>query len=451
MKFLSRKWVKVMRNKLLFLTKYSLNKKIKTKWFVIANIAILVLTVALINGDRIVSFFGGDFSSTTEVFVLDNTDTSYDLLVNEMAKNKEQLGFMLDYSISKSTKLEAEITKELEGTKGVAIILEADEDNYLKAKIITDNNHDQLLQQVIITAINNTKTSMALSLSNISLTELSRIYNPVNIEYINLDKKNGKDYDSIMSIAMPILILPFYFLVIFVVQMIGLEITEEKTTKGMEIIISNVSPKTHFFSKIIAANIFVFLQGFLLILYSLSGLLVRKVLGAVYGGSTIGNLNISINEFWEIMVTNGIAERLIYVIPLTLLLFILTFLAYSLIAGILASITVNIEDYQQILGPIMIVLVASFYLAMMSAMFEGSIFIIGASYLPFISALLAPVLLLMGQISVIDICFAILLLLITNYLLLSQGLKVYRVGILNYSTDKVWSRALKVFKARDSL
>ncbi|MDD3821559.1 MAG: hypothetical protein PHF47_00850, partial [Bacilli bacterium] len=168
-----------MRNKLLFLTKYSLNKKIKTKWFVIANIAILVLTVALINGDRIVSFFGGDFSSTTEVFVLDNTDTSYDLLVNEMAKNKEQLGFMLDYSISKSTKLEAEITKELEGTKGVAIILEADEDNYLKAKIITDNNHDQLLQQVIITAINNTKTSMALSLSNISLTELSRIYNPV--------------------------------------------------------------------------------------------------------------------------------------------------------------------------------------------------------------------------------------------------------------------------------
>ena len=54
---------------------------------------------------------------------------------------------------------------------------------------------------------------------------------------------------------------------VFLIQMIGAEINEEKTTKSMEIIISNVSPKTHFLSKVIAANAFVFIQGALLIVF----------------------------------------------------------------------------------------------------------------------------------------------------------------------------------------
>ena len=48
----------------------------------------------------------------------------------------------------------------------------------------------------------------------------------------------------------------------------------------MEIIISNVSPKTHFMSKVIAANTFVLLQGFLLFVYGFIGLAIRLLTGA---------------------------------------------------------------------------------------------------------------------------------------------------------------------------
>ena len=42
----------------------------------------------------------------------------------------------------------------------------------------------------------------------------------------------------------------------------------------MEIIISNVSPKQHLMSKILASNIFVIVQGLLLVVYSIIGLLI---------------------------------------------------------------------------------------------------------------------------------------------------------------------------------
>ena len=43
----------------------------KTKWFVIVNIILLVSIVALVNIDSIITFFGGDFNDTYEIEVLD--------------------------------------------------------------------------------------------------------------------------------------------------------------------------------------------------------------------------------------------------------------------------------------------------------------------------------------------------------------------------------------------
>ena len=51
-----------MENKFKFLTKYSLSKKLKSKWFLIANIIVAIILIALTNIDTIVKLFGGDFN-----------------------------------------------------------------------------------------------------------------------------------------------------------------------------------------------------------------------------------------------------------------------------------------------------------------------------------------------------------------------------------------------------
>ena len=73
-----------MKNKFKYLVKYSLKKKIDTKWFKIVNIFLCLLIVFLLNMDYIINFFGGDFDTTEKIYVVDNFSnrSSYSYLVN---------------------------------------------------------------------------------------------------------------------------------------------------------------------------------------------------------------------------------------------------------------------------------------------------------------------------------------------------------------------------------
>ena len=63
-----------MRSKLNFLINMSLKKKIKTKWFLIANIIIAIIMLGIINIDSIITLFGGDFDTKTKIYVVDKTE-----------------------------------------------------------------------------------------------------------------------------------------------------------------------------------------------------------------------------------------------------------------------------------------------------------------------------------------------------------------------------------------
>ena len=60
-----------MKTKLKFLIKQSLDKKMKTKWFKVANILIAICIIGIANIDRIITLFGGDFEEKREIVVLD--------------------------------------------------------------------------------------------------------------------------------------------------------------------------------------------------------------------------------------------------------------------------------------------------------------------------------------------------------------------------------------------
>ena len=96
--------------------------------------------------------------------------------------------------------------------------------------------------------------------------------------------------------------------------------------------------------------------------------------------------------------------------------------------------------------PIMIVLLVGYYLAIMAGVFKGALFIRILSYVPLISAILAPSLLVLGQIGIIDVIISIILTIITNYILIKYGLKIYKIGILNYSSKDLWKKMFKAIK-----
>ncbi len=450
MKYLLLRLVRVMKNKLVFLTKYSLYKKIKTKWFAIVNIILMLAIVSLANIDIIVTYFGGDFNKETVIKVIDKTDVSYDLFEVEMNNYKKQFNNIARYSFKEYDVIyEEKIISELKNSNDILIIIEEEELNYVKFKMISNKFNDQILYQILVATLNNIKRSIAFNLTDIPISELNRIYSPANIEKVALSDDVDRNMDVIMGTIFPTLILPFFMLVIIVVQMVGLEINEEKSTKSMEVIISNVPAQIHFFSKIIASNVFIFIQGILLVLYGFIGFLTRIIAGHEF--SLTGNFGIELDEFWKQLVTDGVIDQLIYVIPIVIVLFLLSFVFYSLLAGIFSSITVNIEDYQQIQTPIIILLLVGYYLSILAPVFEGSFLIRIMSYIPFFSALLIPSLLILNQITIFDAIISILLLLCSIYILLKYGIKVYKIGILNYSSEKLWGRFSQAIKNKDNI
>lgn len=436
-----------MKNKLWYLTGVSLKRKIKSKWFVIVNIILMFAIVGLFNIDSIIGFFGGDFNEKQKIYVIDNTNTSFEIFKDSIEKTDINLKNSNSYEVKKYNKSLEDGKKEIKKEeKAIIIELNSDEKDIIKAKVISNTFIDTIDYQIITNCLTNLRTNYAIASLGLSEDEITKLYSDIKIDRIILDEnKKSKDenMETIMSTVFPFIILPFFILSIYLVQMIGAEVNDEKTTRGMEIIISNVSPKTHFASKIIAGNTFVLIQGIILLLDSAIGLLVRKLMG---GSNLIAKAGFDVTDILKKALDTDLINQLIYIIPLMLISMILTFIAYSLVAGILASMTTNTEDFQQVQTPIVLISLVGYYLSMMAGIFKGAAFIKVLSFVPFISAILAPSLLVLGQISILDVIIGIIILIFTNFILVKYGLKIYKVGILNYSSKDLWKKMFKAIK-----
>lgn len=432
-----------MTNKFWFLTKNSLKKKMKNKTFIIVNILLLIVLVALINIDRVVMLFGGNFDKQNNIMVLDNTNKTYEIFKKTIDSEETIIDTGLKYKVKKVSD-EKKAKKEIKKDEDILLIINNDENDIINVTMITYGYINSNLYQLINSSITASKQNLAMEEIGISAEELAKISKSVEIkrEYIEANKsKEEEQNEFIMGIVTPIVIFPFFMLITLVVQMVGAEINEEKSTRSMEIIISNVPAKVHFFSKILAVNLFVIIQCALLGLYSIIGMLLRggKSLDSIQNVDVISNVTSG-------MDITGMINNLVGYIPLVLILMAVTLLGYSLLAGILASMTTNMEDFQQLQTPIFVVSLVGFYLAIMNTMFDGAIFIRVLSYVPFISAILSPSLLVTGVIGFKDIILSILLMVVVIYLLLKYGLKIYKEGILNYSSNKLWKKMLKALK-----
>lgn len=426
--------------KLGFLTKYSLGKKIKSKWFIVVNIIILVVISALINMDSIIKLFGGDFNNNEEILVIDNIGV-IDTFKNVYEINNKYLKSETKYSIEEYKEGYDSAIEEIKDTDKILIVIDKDETNYITSKLITNSSMDTITYTIISNTLDSVKREEVLKSYNITNEMYEKIESKVEVERIILDSENTDD-NMLTNLVVTIITMPFFFLTVYLVQMIGAEINEEKSTKSMEIIISNVSAKTHFISKIISSNVFVLIQGALLLIYCIIGIIIRYFIN----GSIINSLPVELTTLGSTLSSSGIMDNIKIALPLMLLLLIITLFAYSIVSGVLASVTTNMEDYQQIQTPIVLILLAGFYLSSLASIFKGSIFIKVASYIPFISSLLAPTMYALGEFSLFDMLISILLMVVTILLLMKYGFRIYKVGILNYSDNNLWKKIFKSMK-----
>lgn len=440
-----------MKNKLKFLIKHSLSKKIGTKWFKVVNILLCVLIIAMANIDRLITAFGGDFNNVTKVYIKDNIGY-YDNFKTTFEAYTKDLKDFGNYEVEKTNKEVKNLKEEMEEEGSVYIILNPSATNYMESEIYTYDVIDTMPLQIFSAVLNGVKSGVVLTESGLSQEQIQALTANVEIKTITTNEdidENAEAKDIISTGLILIFIVPFFLFIVLLTQMIGAEINDEKSTKSMEIIISSVPPKYHFIAKILASSAFVFVQGALVLLYGILAFVVRGLIGGMFGSAAVStDVSTFIKHIYELVKTSGALSLLAQGLPFIITLFVLNILVYAIVAGVLASMTTNIEDYQQLQTPMMIIMLIGYYVALMASVFDGSIFVKIVSYIPMLSALVAPVIYMLGQTTLIELIISNVICLGTLYVFYRLGLRIYKVGILNYSSTNLWKKVFKSLKEK---
>lgn len=431
-----------MKSKFNYLVKYSLKKKINTKWFKVVNVILCLLLIFLVNMDYVINFFGGDFNKKDKIYVVDNASSfnSFKNYLNNLSETLDlgEYEIVLDNNaLNKKENLEDEII----------VVINKSNSEYITGEIISYDTVSKNTYEVISSSLNALKSEVVLISSGMSSEEISKLTSPVNVKetVLNENAKDNQTKENISAIITTVVIVPFFVLIVTMVQMLGAEINDEKTSRGMEIIISSVPAKMHFLSKVLAALSYVLIQGCLLFTYSLLAVFIRNLFintDASMGASMLSDIINMLKDagIFKLLLNGGLV---------LLILFVVSFVAYAIVSATLASMTTNNEDFQQLQSPLMIIMLVGYYVALMAVVFDGAIFIKVLSFIPLLSVLIAPTLYLMGEMTLISLIGTTLVTTIATYFLYKYGLKIYKNGILNYSSSKLWSKIFKSLKGKE--
>lgn len=404
-----------------FLVKYGLKKRIGRKAFLISNIVVAVLMIIIINIPSIVSLFGGNEQEDQQIYI-------------NMINETSEVDLIADFSVLLNEPYNGNIYYVLTPQN----INDFDEDEFWK----NDNSNITIdisgtIENPIVTLYSKKPehnyylaSQLELQLINYQITNYQR---PI-ISTVYAPDYEDPDQEALLTSMTSLLVLPMFLLIVMATQFVGVDIIEEKSTKAIETIISSVPAKMHFLSKITASILFVIVQGGLTIVYAAIA-------------SFIGKLSSSSSAITLPTGTTSLLSYLTDIIPnwpvvliISILFMIIGTLFYLVIAALFASMAVTQEDYQQFQTPLMLTLLAGFYIGIFAPIAGGYTFMKVMAFIPIFTPILAPITFASGILSLGEAIIALVGVAIFLVIALYIVAPVYRISILSYDQTKFVAR-----------
>jgi len=393
--------------------------KLKSKAFIISTIITLVFIAAVANIQSIIDLFsGGD--KTDQVIVIDESDEIFTPLQSSVAQVDENIELIL---YEKSVE---EGKTAVQGEEYEALIVLNMEDNVPTATYYENKASGSSVEMTLEQQLQQIKTAIATEQAGIDEATLAAIYEEVQFEKIALDEatKTDEELNQARGIVY-IMLFVLYMAVIIYGQMIAMDVATEKSSRVMEILISSASPVTHMFAKIIG----IALLG-----------LTQIVLFFIVGYSLISTkVNTLSGEIFEVF---GFTQASISIYLYAILFFILGYFLYATIAAMLGSLVSRVEDVQQLIMPMIMLIVIAFIIAMVGLGIPEAKFMTITSFIPFFTPMIMFLRVGMLDVPIWEVIVSVGLLIGTIILLAILGARIYRGGVLMYGP----SRSLKDFR-----
>ena len=299
---------------------------------------------------------------------------------------------------------------------------------YLSKKTLSEDASQQLQA-----ALQTVKTDAAVKDANLTQEQLAKLSEPVAFDSIRLDELDGsgktqEEKDTALLLTYVILILLFMSVMVSG-QMIASEITSEKSSRVMEILVTSVAPLQQLFGRVLGTFIVAVLQLI------------------VFVAVTVGNLSLPHNKdsFASLGIDFGNVDPLMLIFAV--LLYLAGFFLYAMLFAAIGSIVSRTEDLGQAVMPITMITLAGFYIAIFGMNSPESSFITICSYIPFFSPFLLFLRIGLADPAWWEIALSVGILLASILAIGWLAAKIYRTGVLLYGKRPSIAELRKAMKA----
>ena len=387
--------------------------KARTKSFIITTLVVVASFFLLANIPNLIAFFDGEESEENMLHVLDETTG----LTPEL---QTQLDLMDSGIEAVPTYLtEEELQKSLaEGIIDDYLVLT--QNDQLSARYISESANELGSSMEIENAVQAVHTALTAESLGLDDNQVGQLFMPVEFEReaISESSKSQEELSQARGLVY-VLIMLIYVAVIYYPNMIAMEVATEKSSRVMEILISSVSPVKHMFAKILGIGSLGILQ---MMIFGLAGYFAIQTAGT---DMTEG--------FFSVM---GFSEVKISTFLFAILFFLLGYFLYAVLAALLGSLVSRTEDVQQLMLPMMILIIIGSLIAFSGISIPEAGYVTVSSFIPFFAPLVMFLRVGMLDLPLWEPLLSIGIMLVTIGILGWFGARVYRGGVLMYGSSQ---------------
>lgn len=384
--------------------------RIKSKSFIITTIITLAIIIGMANLPAIIDMFSGDEESD-RVLVIDESGIYGDYLQEDGIGGDAGIDFE-NFEGTEEAAREAVVNEQYDGL----LVITADENNLLQGRYYANRISEMGEQNEIEQVLQQLKVMIGTQQAGIDQATLETIYAPVSLQMEQLDAsaRTAEEMNQSRGLVYAMLFI-LYMTVLVYGQMIATDVATEKSSRVMELLISSAPPITHMFAKIVGIAFLGLTQVIILL-----------------GGGYVAiqaNKDSMAGEFFDVMgLTNN--DPVIYIYAVVF--FLLGYFLYATLAAMLGSLVSRIEDVNQLVTPMIMVIVIAFVLAMFGLNMPDSTLITVTSYIPFFAPMIMFLRIGMLNIPFWEIGLSVGILLLTIVLFAALAARVYKGGVLMY-------------------
>ena len=356
----------------------------------------------------------------TKLFIVDNENIFEGNL--ELLKQLD-----MGYDIETGSATFDEIKSKIDNEEiSEAIIIEKNDNNVKIRYVVANAFMVEEVPQDLVSAINSLYTNMQINKLGLTEQQLQSI--TPNFEFSFEQTEESPQGNVLVMMLMSIVL---FYAIYFCAYQVSSSITTEKTSKIMETLVTSTSPKTIVLGKTIGIGLVGLLQMILI----------------------VGTALISAKLFIEPELLNAVLDMsniTVYLGIITIIYFILGYLAYALLYALTGSTVSKPEDIQSANQPVAFLAVIGFYLSYFTMMSPTSELNVFASIFPISSPFCMPFRIMMGLATNTEVAISIAVLIVTITLIAKVAIKIYSNAILNYGTKMSIKDIINVYKDKQN-